>query len=53
MAELFVICYQLSSNVPADVSVLRRQRSCQLMAAAASIQAARMVDDQQENVMTL
>lgn len=48
MADFFVICYQLSATLPSDESVLRRQRSCQLMAAAAFVQVAKATDNQQE-----
>ena len=51
MADFFVICYQLSSNLPSDVSVLRRQRSCQLIAAAAFVQVAKATDIQEEKVI--
>lgn len=50
MADFFMICYELSANVPLDESVLRRRRSCQLMAAAASVQLAKATDTQQEKV---
>lgn len=51
MADFFIICYQLSSNLPSDVSVLRRQRSCQLIAAAAFVQVAKATDIQEEKVI--
>lgn len=50
MAEFFLICYQLSSVLPPDVSIWRRQRSCRLMAAAAFVQMARATDSQEEKV---
>lgn len=51
MADFFIICHQLSCCLPSDISVLRRQRSCQLMAAAAFIQLARAADSHEEKVM--
>lgn len=51
MAEFFLICYHLSSYLPSDMSVLRRQRSCQLMAAAAFVQVAREADAQEDKVI--
>ena len=51
MAEFFLICYQLSSYLPSDLSVLRRQKSCQLMSAAASVQVARATDIQADKVL--
>lgn len=53
MADFFLICYQLSSSLPSDTAVLRRQRSCQLMAAAAFVQVARASDSQEERVLDI
>lgn len=51
MADFFHVCYQLVSSLPVDGSVLRRQRTCQLMMAAATVQVARAADTQEEKVM--
>ena len=53
MADLFQICYQLVSCLPVDGSVLRRQRTCQLMMAAATVQVARAAESQDEKVSEL
>lgn len=50
MAEFFLICYHLSSHLPCDAAVLRRQKSCQLMAAAAYVQVARAAHSQEDKV---
>lgn len=50
MAEFFLTCYQLVSCLPVDSSVWRRQRTCQLMMAAATVQVARAADSEQEKV---
>ena len=50
MADFFIICYELSSYLLVDVSMLKRQRSCQLMAAAACIQIARSANEREEKV---
>lgn len=50
MAEYFLICYHLSFHLPSDSSVLRRQKSCQLMAAAAYVQVARAAETQEDKV---
>lgn len=50
MADFFIICHQLSANLPLDEAVLRRQRSCQLMAAAAFVQVTKATDTQEEKV---
>ena len=41
MREFFAACYSLSECVSADPSVLLRQKTCQLMAAAASVHVGR------------
>ena len=51
MAQFFVICYHLSSHLPCDASVLRRQKSCQLMAAAAYVQVARASESKDDKVV--
>ena len=50
MSEFFTSCYELSSHVQADSAVLQRQKTCQLMAAAASLQVARATKSDEEKV---
>ena len=50
MSDFFISCYELSSHVQADAAVLQRQKTCQLMAAAASLQVARATDSSEEKV---
>ena len=50
MAELFSVCHQLCSQLPVQVPVLKRQRSCQLMAAGAMLQVAGATQDKTEKV---
>lgn len=50
MAELFSVCHELCSQLPSQVHVLKRQRSCQLMAAAARLQVAGSTTDRTEKV---
>ena len=50
MANFFTACYKLLSYVPVDSSVLQRQRTCQLMSAAASLQVARTTTGDEERV---
>ncbi len=44
MREFYVTCYSLSECLSTDPSILMRQKTCQLMAAAASINLARSAD---------
>ncbi len=46
MREFYVACYSLSECVSTDPSTLMRQKTCQLMAAAASINLGRSTDSQ-------
>ncbi|XP_033740842.1 testis-expressed protein 11-like isoform X2 [Pecten maximus] len=48
LKTLFSLCQQLSSLCPCDDSNLTRQKTCMLMAAAASLQVARMSEDETE-----
>ncbi len=48
MAELFSTCYDLCSVLPAQATLLKRQKSCQLMAAAAMLQVAGSNTDKEE-----
>ena len=50
MANFFIACYELSSQVQADSTVLQRQKTCQLMAAAANLQVARSTVNEEERV---
>ena len=50
MANFFIACYELSSHVQADSTVLQRQKTCQLMAAAANLQVARSTINDEERV---
>lgn len=50
MANFFIACYELSSHVQADSTVLQRQKTCQLMAAAANLQMARSTINDEERV---
>ena len=50
MASFFTACYELSSHVQADSSVLQRQKTCQLMAAAANLKMARSSTNEEEKV---
>ena len=50
MAQFFILCHQLSAELPPCESILRRQRSCQLMAASAFVQVAKTTDVQEEKV---
>ena len=46
MREFYVACYSLSEVLSTDPSVLLRQKTCQLMAAAASINLGRSADSE-------
>lgn len=48
MKTLFSLCQQLSSLCPCDNSNLTRQKTCMLMAAAASLQVARLSTEEAE-----
>ena len=50
MANFFIACYELSSHVQPDSTVLQRQKTCQLMAAAANLQVARSTINDEERV---
>lgn len=50
MANFFIACYELSSHVQTDSTVLQRQKTCQLMAAAANLQVARSTTNDDERV---
>ena len=50
MSNFFTACYELSSHVQVDSSVLQRQKTCQLMAAAASLQLAKTTISDEEKV---
>ena len=50
MANFFIACYELSSHVQADSTVLQRQKTCQLLAAAANLQVARGTINEEERV---
>ena len=50
MSLFFAACYELSSHVQADSTVLQRQKTCQLMSAAASLQVARTTTNNEERV---
>ena len=50
MAQLFSLCHQLCAMLPVQVAILKRQKSCQLMAAAAMLQVARATEDSKEKV---
>lgn len=50
MANFFIACYELSSHVQADSAVLQRQKTCQLLAAAANLQVARSTINEEERV---
>ena len=50
MSSFFTACYELSSHVQVDSTVLQRQKTCQLMAAAASLQVARSATGDEERV---
>ena len=44
MREFYIACYVLSECISTDPSVLLRQKTCQLMAAAASVNLGRRAD---------
>jgi hypothetical protein len=50
MANFFIACHELSSHVQADSTVLQRQKTCQLLAAAANLQMARTTINEGEKV---
>ena len=50
MSNFFTICHELSSHVPVDSAVLQRQKTCQLMAAAANLQVARTITAGEDKV---
>ena len=50
MANFFTACYELSSHIQTDSTVLQRQKTCQLMAAAANLQVARNTINDEERV---
>ena len=51
MSNFFTACFELSSHVQVDSTVLQRQKTCQLMAAVASLQVARSTTSDEERVM--
>ena len=50
MAGLFTVCHDLCSQLPTQIPVLKRQMSCQVMAAAALLQCAGEITGKSEKV---
>jgi len=53
MAGLFTVCHDLCSQLPTQIPVLKRQMSCQVMAAAALLQCAGETTNKSEKVRLL